>query len=398
MRAIAGLFGLALLGVCTQGFGQRPLTIQELEPAPIERAEEAGRPNPAEEPLPMAQPEFAPPAPMPYTPPQAMNVPHPDEISMLNNPHFADEESGLWPAQDYACGARCHAWWHTAWYIRIEALFLQRSQGFTGQTLVESDVGAPLLSSDAFSYNFEPGVSALIGHRVSCVAAWELSYFGAQEWSGTESVSSLNNLDLPDPIGAFADDFNNANSIAVTYRSHLHNAEVNYLRDHAGIAWLIGFRYLNWDENLNFLATDNDADVSNYEIGASNNLIGAQIGARTVYHARWWQWELTGKAGVFGNNVNQKQTLGDDDNAIVVRNVSVQETGGSFVGDFNISGHCQLNDIWRVRAGYNLLFVTGLALAPDQIDFTNAPLSGTVVDRSGTVFLHGLNVGLEAVW
>jgi hypothetical protein len=77
--------------------------------------------------------------------------------------------------------------------IFARGFVLQRTQGFSDQVLVETDAGVPLLTSNDFDLNFEPGVSALIGHRVDCVSAWEIGYFGAQQWSKTEVAASLNN-------------------------------------------------------------------------------------------------------------------------------------------------------------------------------------------------------------
>jgi hypothetical protein len=110
------------------------------------------------------------------------------------------------------------------------------------------------------------------------------------------------------------------------------------------------------------------------------------------------RWELTGKAGVFGNDSQQRQSLFDDDGALPVRNVTSRECGVSFVGDANLSAHCPLNEIWSLRAGYNVICITGLGLAADQVDFTNDLNSGTELNRDGTVLVHGLNVGLEALW
>jgi len=39
-----------------------------------------------------------------------------------------------------------------------------------------------------------------------------------------------------------------------------------------------------------------------------------------------------------------------------------------------------------------------VALATDQLDFTNTDQSGSALAKDGGVFLHGVNVGLEARW
>jgi hypothetical protein len=68
------------------------------------------------------------------------------------------------------------------------------------------------------------------------------------------------------------------------------------------------------------------------------------------------------------------------------------------VGELGLSGTYQLTRVLTVRGGYNLMWIAGVALAPDQLDFTDLPSSGTALDRGGGIFLHGANVGLEARW
>ena len=69
------------------------------------------------------------------------------------------------------------------------------------------------------------------------------------------------------------------------------------------------------------------------------------------------------------------------------------------MGEINISGIYRLTDIWSAKVGYNAIWVEGLALAPDQLDFNFAASpSGNELHSSGGLLLHGVNVGLEARW
>ena len=71
----------------------------------------------------------------------------------------------------------------------------------------------------------------------------------------------------------------------------------------------------------------------------------------------------------------------------------------SFVGGANLSGLYSLSNVWNLRAGYNVMWIEGVALAPDQLDFDFAAApSGNQLDDGGGMFLHGLNVGVEARW
>jgi len=68
------------------------------------------------------------------------------------------------------------------------------------------------------------------------------------------------------------------------------------------------------------------------------------------------------------------------------------------IADMNISTIYRLNEVWGLRVGYNLLWLTGLALAPDQFDFSGRETGGHGLDTTGSVFLAGANLGLEARW
>ena len=70
----------------------------------------------------------------------------------------------------------------------------------------------------------------------------------------------------------------------------------------------------------------------------------------------------------------------------------------AFVGEANFVLTLDLNDCWTARGGYNLMWIEGVALGPDQLDFTMTSTSGTMLTNDGGLFLHGASVGLEARW
>ena len=70
----------------------------------------------------------------------------------------------------------------------------------------------------------------------------------------------------------------------------------------------------------------------------------------------------------------------------------------AFMGELNLTGIYQLNNVWGIRAGYNVMLIEGVALAPDQLDFTFTSTSGSQLHNNGGMFLQGANVGLEARW
>jgi hypothetical protein len=184
----------------------------------------------------------------------------------------------------------------------------------------------------------------------------------------------------------------------VDYSSQLHNVELNRWCHRHGRSWLAGFRYVNLDERFNIHASDFNTGGSDYSIGSWNHLFGGQIGARLAGRRCRLSWDITGKAGLFGNAGGQRTAIADFDNTFALRNTHASATNVAFVADINVSLSWRLSDVWAVRGGYQVMWVEGVALAPDQLDFTDTPLSSTTVDHSGGACWHGAHVGLAACW
>jgi hypothetical protein len=58
----------------------------------------------------------------------------------------------------------------------------------------------------------------------------------------------------------------------------------------------------------------------------------------------------------------------------------------------------RLNQNWGIRGGYQVYWLEGVALAPDQVLSTDLANQTGGIDPNGHLFLHGANVGLEAAW
>jgi len=297
--------------------------------------------------------------------------------------------------EDWGC---CHQWWCTSWYVRAELLTLFRNHDPRNRDLIQTSGGSTVLSADDFGFELAPGISTMLGRRIDGLTAFELSYFGANQWNDARAYADAANLRLPGSAGIALDDFNNASVMEVELRSQLHNAEINVLRDGDGISYLAGFRYLGWHEQISINALDSDLDESAYQVDVSNNLFGGQIGARWAQCHEFYDCEITAKAGLFGNEATQSQLLTNLDGTAVVRDLSSTDGSLSFVGDLNLSVSYLVHRHWRIRGGYNLMVITGIALAANQLDFSNNPLSGRRLRPDSEVFLHGFNVGLEAIW
>jgi hypothetical protein len=291
------------------------------------------------------------------------------------------------------------------WYVIGEAFFLHRDNNTGNQPLVLLDNNTStqnnvLFSTGDFHIPYETGPRIIAGYANCDGSGWEVSYFGLQDWNSSATVVGNNNLNLPGDLGLAANlDFFNADSVTATYQSEIHNAEVNYFfagGEHANL--LVGFRYFHLDEHFNLLSTDNQTGSSQYDIQSDNNLFGGQVGLRLASHTSGrWDWDVTGKAGVYGNAARQSQTVGDF-SGFVLRDTTTNGGQVAFIGDIGANLVFHMTDHWSLRGGYNVMWVEGVALAPNQLDFTDTPTSGTELRSTGGVFFHGANAGVVCQW
>jgi hypothetical protein len=239
----------------------------------------------------------------------------------------------------------------------------------------------------------------------------------------SRSVAAPNVLQAADPLALLVPDFNRRATARATYASTLNSAEVNvfsraddggYCRSAAApwrrcngygrgtFDWLAGFRWAGLDEASALTFDGGTTPVpSSYALRSSTNLFGAQVGGRG--RMEWQRWAVEGwaKAALAGSAMSQSQ------NAIVDANTpdppirqpqSGFEGGVGFIGDINATLVYRLTDTWGLRAGYNLIWLSGVALAPNQYDFGPDSTSGSGLNGGAGLFLHGASLGLEARW
>jgi hypothetical protein len=287
-------------------------------------------------------------------------------------------------------------------YFTAEAMILTRDNATNDQTVVFRGAGdvTSALSTRDFDFDWKAGPDLTLGYRPTPKDAWEITYFGLIDWNESQTVSSngANDLHLPKELGMLAA-FIDASSVDVDYTSRINDAEINYLwkpESGSNLMFLAGVRYFNVDERLEILATQLGIGSNFYDVHTINNLWGAQTGARYRVCGVHWGWQIDGKVGAYGNNVTEEQSI----SGTLVRspNVSRNADNWAFVGQLDATITYNLGRYWELIAGYNALWVDGVALAPDQLDFTNTPTSGTSLNHNGSLFMHGVHAGVACRW
>lgn len=303
--------------------------------------------------------------------------------------------------------------WQT--YSLTEALLWTRDNQAAHEPLVVATPDqVPLLWADDLAFPFSGGVRTFVGRRAPEVGGWELGYFGVYGRSASAFVAGdppATYVQMPEPLGGIYSF--EGESATVTSSWVVNSAEANVFRtrtdwrDHSGswltVDWLAGFRYVGVEDQSQLVVagcsplTPDFPEQATYGVKARNNMFGAQVGNRTRWTWRSWAVEGWAKAGLLGNAVEQIQ------DPLVTEIFPERVAGASacvpgFIGDLNLTVVYRLSDVWGVRFGYNAVWITGIAVAADQYDFSLDEGAGGRLDSNGAVFLHGANVGLEARW
>jgi hypothetical protein len=346
------------------------------------------------------------------------------------------------------------------WYAGVDVLWLARdypTDALLAQTVNANAStmfravpipGAPVITLGSVSDTAaQPGLRATVGFRVADRTSVELGYFGLQQWTRSASILGSDPPFVNSPYMGSSIIYSNKSfdtSMTARYGSEIHSAEVNARRSFEAGNWtgsaLGGFRYFNLSEQFSLTGMQTFPNVpegappasqtirEQTRVTADNNLFGAQLGAevgRAFLNDRV-SMAVNGKAGIFANSANQFTTNGaslpdGSGTSVLAAGRGRTDVAGLYEG--GIATTVRVTSRVTVRAGYQVLFVQGLALAPTQLaqtgtairdsfvfvpgsyvprDFTlpvpatklPAPGTGSGLDTSGNLLLHGPFVGL----
>ena len=284
------------------------------------------------------------------------------------------------------------------WFIDTEAIFLKRSRAEERELIVDAFTGDEVVDTGDASFNFEPGLLIRGGVFTDCGPGIETVYYGIHDWHGSEDAIELNQLNLAGDIGLTTFDFFGADRVRVDYDAQLDNFELNVIQPY-GHLWIItGFRYMELSEEFNINSFDSDTGRSDFSVETDNFLWGAQVGFRAEYEFYAVGVEVIGKVALFDNAGYQRNILRDFNNIILIRDADSVGAQLASAGELGISATMPLTEVFTLRAGYNILVIGGLALAPEQLDLNADVDAGTSLNQDGEILAHGMNIGIEGRW
>lgn len=278
------------------------------------------------------------------------------------------------------------------WTVRVGAVILDRSK--PENDVIAREAGGLLTVSAGgdFDFGWSSGVDVYVARQPYNGFGFDFRFFNLD--SGA-SFGYDETIDLD--IGH--DSVINLFDVDSRYGSKLDSSEINLrMPSSSRTTWLAGFRWLELSERLNYdidllSLVDND-----FRWNTDNNLYGGQGGVDLQL------WDLESplainsvlKAGVYGNDAsNQFQYH--------VNNFPILSGGDAngdvaFVGDVGINLSYQVTQHLALTGGYQLLWISGAALASDQAALTLDEVDIDVLTTSGDLFYHGALTGATVTW
>jgi len=276
------------------------------------------------------------------------------------------------------------------WSVQAGALILARTSRST--PLVESLAGDPLVTARSLGTPWAAGPDLSVRRWLDSGNSLQFRFFDVDGFNSRATVATPPLFVLPTipPLFGFG-----ISDVTATYATRLYSTELNWISPAASwFSWLVGFRWVELYENLNehFVAAPLAA---NLRFQTANRLYGGQAGALISLFSRGAvRIDSVLKAGLYGNAASNQFTATEN---IVFLISSDRSSQVAFLGEIGLVSVYQWTDHIALRGGYQLLWLDGIALAPDQVAATQL-LARNGIDTKGDSFYHGALLGVEVAW
>jgi hypothetical protein len=350
------------------------------------------------------------------------------------------------------------------WFGCAGALMLDRDdENHRFYSYDGNDEAYQLLDSQETNFDWSGGVEVHLGRMDACSGqGCELVYWGLFPSDGyayaypsqvSGDLNGIFNFDQLDYNGQTADNYVNDAAVHRLYRNtELHNVEWNCIWnlsncnvggsccvtnnsaygndcccgpcDHGGCPCrprckfqaLAGFRYLRFEDNLEFGSDPSDTQFTGevdelyYDIDCDNDLFGMQFGGVGERPLGGSAWSVTfgAKAGIFLNDADAYSTIGgaaglatinNGPNNGVAWNVESHDDAAATIAELNAGIAVSVSPTWRLRGDYRVIGVSGVALPTNQIYQDLRGIQDVaLISTNGEVILQGVFVGAERVY
>ena len=278
------------------------------------------------------------------------------------------------------------------WRAAVDFYYLKRTDTSPVTILVDDTTRAiEELNAQSLDLGYNPGVGLSLSRAIGCGACLNIGYFGLYDQQATDERTGDLALVLP----GFATGGNPA-SYRADYKSELHSLEINIrqsLSDRFGL--FAGVRYINLQEDF-LLSSQIGAVVTlqHYDIDTDNNLFGFQFGTDVrLVRCGALQIDALVKCGFYMNDASQTTS-----SALIGTPVNASNDAFAVAGDAGVYATYCINSCLSVRAGYQVLGLHGLALAPEQLQQSNLATGTAGINTTGSALYGGATAGFQYAW
>jgi opacity protein-like surface antigen len=269
---------------------------------------------------------------------------------------------------------------------------------------VEPDVGLiPRFTSSEFDFDGSSGFDGFVGWDNGCGWGVDFRYLWVDDFTATESFFPLDDPQIATTPIQTPTLFDTGDLFLMDYTSDIQSVELLGHRDFGRFRVTAGFRYIELNESMGINIFENPGSLfaDEYGFNAANDLYGFQVGIESQLWCRG-KFHLDGvtKFGIYGNDISASSFLDDPGDPLLSRSGTDTATQTAFGLDLGLSAAYDVTCNLSVRAGYQLMYLDGVALAADQVPNTSnligLPGATPVTAHGGnSVLYHGLNVGFE---
>ena len=327
--------------------------------------------------------------------------------------------------------------WNGGWYVGGESLWMDRSRN--NRVLIARDISivsgtantVPVTTNNQ-QFNVAPGARITIGKSlgrdyVDRDRYLDFIWYGGLGWNN----NAIANADgrFVSPLNPEAFGFNGSTQIAQSMSTDFNSFEVNYRlrrrlgRDqlmmspngnwtrHAERGWLpgliIGGRIAHINDFLTIQSSIPGTSLSQfggtYRITATNWLMGLNVGGELISQNEFYYWGLRGRAAPCISLANSTYDVyGTNTIAAIGPTGTTSFSGagtrnfGGVITDLTLLAGWNITPNFSLQAGYDFLWVAGIATAPRQLDLKNRTPNS--VDAGGNMFYNGVSFGFNGSW
>ena len=155
----------------------------------------------------------------------------------------------------------------------------------------------------------------------------------------------------------------------------------------------------SWDDDWTAQAQH---AVGDYDIATHNSLVGLQIGADMTFRQCRWAWGIESKLGPYINFANQTSYINaahsgwHGPHPAYDQRLVANRYQAALIGEVGFQATYKFRPNLMGRASYDFMWITGVALAPEQLQFAANPVNR--INTNGTIFAQGVSLGLEWMW